>query len=278
MANFLLISAAVGTGFMVSQFESLHAETWREKVQKFLKFLLGRKMVLRLALIIIVAGLVLTRSRMGNTAFFSALLIAALIALVWYKDRPKIFTAFILSIIALDIFLVGSWVGLDKVKERIEETVVAEEGRTYVGQQATPAIWDSPIIGHGAGSFYTVFGSYQEQDLGGFYDHAHNDYLQFAIEYGLPALFVATISILWLVYTTIYVMRNRQSRLFKGLAFGCLMAIIAMLIHSAVDFSLQAPATTLLFITVLVLVQISRDMPKGGWLVKKRTQTVTQNT
>ena len=268
-ANFLMLSAALGTGLMVGQFRNQQTASWRFRLSHWLAFIMSRKMLLRLALVMIVAGIVLSKSRMGNSAFFASLLICSVLALALYRNRPKVFTWFVLSIIAIDVALVGSWVGLEKVQQRLEETVIGEEGRVPVVLEALPAVRDKPLLGHGAGSFYTVFNQYQSQYLGGFYDHAHNDYLQFAFEYGLPTLLIAGLSVLWVAWLCIDTMMKRRTHLLQGVAFGCLMAIVGMLIHCSVDFQFQAPANTLLFITILCLAYQCRFMPRKGWIQKR---------
>ena len=57
---------------------------------------------------------------------------------------------------------------------------------------------------------------------------------------------------------TIYTLRNRQNNLMKGTAFGCMMAIIGMMIHITVDFNLQAPANAVYFVLILTLAWQSR--------------------
>ena len=49
------------------------------------------------------------------------------------------------------------------------------------------------------------------------------------------------------------VMRTHDNKLERGLAFGCLMALVHMGLHCTVDFNLQAPANALLFLTILMM-------------------------
>ncbi|WP_165569600.1 O-antigen ligase family protein [Corallincola luteus] len=261
LANYLALCAAMGIGLMVSQFKNASAGSIKLKVHDWLNAMTGRKMVLRLSLIVIVIALVLTRSRMGNAAFFSSLIGTGIIAMLFYKSRPKALQYFIVSIFIIDIFVVGSLVGLEKVKQRLEETNIATETRDDVVSQSLPMLFDKPFVGHGAGSFYTAFNRYQTADLGGFYDHTHNDYLQFSLEYGIPAFLLACAGVLWSFFLTIKTMRNRQSQTMKGISFGCCMAILVMIIHCAVDFNLQAAANALTFISVLTVSVVCWIMP-----------------
>ncbi len=56
---------------------------------------------------------------MGNTAFFSSLLIAGSLWLLLSYRRPKRSTLILLaSLLVVDIYIVGNWFGIDKVVER----------------------------------------------------------------------------------------------------------------------------------------------------------------
>jgi len=45
----------------------------------------------------------------------------------------------------------------------------------------------------------------------------------------------------------------RQSAMPKGVALGCLMAILSLAIHSLVDFNLQLPANALTLVMILAM-------------------------
>lgn len=89
--------------------------------------------------------------------------------------------------------------------------------------------------------------------MGGFYAHAHNDYVQFLIEAGIPgAVLLAAMATLVGIHA-LRLLRNRSDRLVGGIAFGCLMAMIAIGIHSFTDFNLQIPANAATLIAVMGL-------------------------
>ena len=137
-------------------------------------FILGPKMRLRLLLVVMVIALVLTRSRMGNAAFFAAMLIVGSIAIVLArKTAPK------------TIALIASLLGL-----------------------------------------------------------------------GLLGALVALT--LW---TVLAVLARRRSRLPRGMAFGVAMSIVALLIHSAVDFNLQIPANALTIVVILAVGWVTHSLP-----------------
>ncbi len=134
-----------------------------------------------------IIALILTRSCMGNSAFFIALAVGSLFAFFFYKHKPKNMRLLIISFFILDLILVGSIFGVEKAKQRLEETNLASETRDEVVRDSLPIIKDYTLTGTGGGSFYSTFPGYHPEPYSGFYDHAHNDYIQFAVELGLPA-------------------------------------------------------------------------------------------
>lgn len=253
-ANFLALCLSVAIGVLLSQLSSKrNHRSLRQLARDTLSTLLSAKMMLRLAMILMVTGLVMSRSRMGNAAFFTALVGVAVLALWVYKRPPALLKPLVISILLLDMALIGSMFGLEKLQERYEQTSFASEARDEVVKDSLPLLSQHWLTGSGGGSFYTVFPAVQPQAYSGFYDHAHNDYLQFAIELGLP---VTLLLLLWLVLLAVralLVMNRHDNKLERGLAFGALMAMVHMGIHCIVDFNLQAPANALLFLTILMM-------------------------
>lgn len=267
-ANYLAMVLSLGLGLLMAELSSRAMQwNWRNVSRALLESLLSSKILLRLAIVIMVIGLVLSRSRMGNAAFFAALLVVSLYAVWFYKNRPALLKPLVISIFIIDSIVIGSMFGLEKLQQRYEETSFASEARDEVVKDSLPIVADAPWFGHGGGSFYTVFPGYQPRHYHGFYDHAHNEYLQFSIELGVPVTLLLGAWLLWLLRLNMQTMRLRQNKLSRGLAFGCAMAIVHMLIHNVVDFNLQAPANALLFITLLCLssiVYVRKDYKTQG--------------
>jgi hypothetical protein len=57
-------------------------------------------------------------------------------------------------------------------------------------------------------------------------------------------------------------MIKRKTPLYQGVSFGAAVAIIHMLLHSTVDYSLQAGANSFTFIVILCFVFISANLPR----------------
>jgi O-antigen ligase len=261
LANYLALCISIGIGVLISQL-SLNGSSnqVRQKIRDLASVLLSSKMLIRLSLIIMIIALILTRSRMGNSAFFLALAAISVFAFFFYHRKPKHLRLLILSFFILDLILVGTIFGVEKVKERLLETSLASETRDEVVRDSIPMILEYPVFGTGGGSFYSSFSQYQAGPYSGFYDHAHNDYIQFSAELGLPITLLLGSMVLYCLFISLKTIAKRKTPLYQGVSFGCAVAIIHMLLHSTVDFSLQSPAIALLFISILSLSLISSKL------------------
>lgn len=271
-ANFLLLSLAIGIGYLVATLNQTKSNKThrREQLKQLLLTIISGKAALRIALAIMVIALVLSRSRMGNSAFFMALTITGLLALWLMKNKPKSLMLLLISLFLIDTVILGSWFGIDKVKQRIEQTTLQSEIRLEVNEYSFELVRQFPEVGTGGGSFYSSFPMVQGKDVYSYFDHAHNDYMQFAIEYGLPATIWLGLFVLLSLYNAVMAMKERNSRVMQGVGFACTMAIIGMLIHITVDFQLQAPANAAYFHIILALAWLSRYGFKANYVDKHK--------
>ena len=81
-------------------------------MKQTVEWILSPKMILRLALCILVIALTTTHSRMGNTAFFASLLISGVTGILLSRYATRNTVILLASLIAIDLFIVGSWFGL----------------------------------------------------------------------------------------------------------------------------------------------------------------------
>ena len=260
-AGHLEMTLAIGIGLLVSQLQEKRARDRMEWLRNTLKTLMSSKVLLRAILAAMVIGLVMSRSRMGNTAFFSSLLATGFLYAVCRKKLSRGMIILFLSLIVIDTVIVSQWFGLDKVVERIEQTRMDTELRADVNPVSLVIIGDFALTGSGAGSFYTTLPAYHDGTWRGFFDLAHNDYLQFPLEFGVPAFLLLVFSVVFGLWQAIQAMRQRRNRLYIGMGFGATMGLVALLIHSTVDFNLQIPANAALFVVLLAIGVLARHLP-----------------
>ncbi len=268
-ANFLLLCLSAAIGYMIANLRIQVGSSHRERLRRIVHFWLSNKVLFRIGIIIMVIALVMSRSRMGNSAFFIAMTITATLGLIFFKPRQKNYVVLFISMLVIDILIVSSLFGLKQVQQRIEQTTLAQESRDEVITDALPILNQHGILGTGGGTFYTVYPQFQSDTIQHFYDHAHNEYLQFIIEFGLVGAALLAALVLLCFKSAIIAIRHRRHPLPRGVAFASVMAVIGMALHSTVDFPLQAPANTAIFIVLLALGALSRDIPMGRNKVSK---------
>jgi O-antigen ligase len=264
LAGYLVMCLSVGIGLLIAQLGGSKAtySTWRERIAALLTWIMSTKMLLRLGLVFMVIALVLTHSRMGNTAFFASMMIAGIIALSLSRHANRTTVILLVSLIVIDIFIVGAWFGLEKVTQRLEQTSLATETRDEIDVYTFSYWQDYFWTGSGLGSYQTAFPRYQGADVEGHYVHAHNDYLEFAAETGLIGLMLLGFAILLTLGIVLVAMYRRHNALSRGIAFSVTMAITALLIHSSVDFNLQIPANAATFMLILALGWVACYLPR----------------
>jgi len=254
LAGYLEMCAGIAVGLLIYQFRAGEKlDNWRDRLSRVFQGLLSAKVLVRLSLVVIVIGLIMTRSRMGNSAFFGSVVIGGFAWLLLTKRATKVSMFIFLSLILVDVYLVGGWFGFERVAESIGSTDLKTELRVPVAQYTWDMAKDFPLLGSGLGSYASVFSAYKQGYTGPLFAHAHNDYLEFFSEVGLIGCIPLVFIWLYAFYCSIYAMRKRRSALHKSLGLGCFMAMTSIAIHSSVDFNLQIPANAGTFVLILAL-------------------------
>ncbi len=198
-------------------------------------------------------AIVFSLSRMGMGSFFIALLILAI--LVKFRDGERNFERVIglglLVMIAAGVL----WIGVDVVVDRYGQ--LAETGQESANVLRSTLYRDTFRMiaanpwGVGSGKYQDIFRQYQTQDATVLYDHAHNDFLETAAEWGvIPAAIFWLIIVAVLGRATVLFFRTEEN-LERGVLLGCVGSLVALMIHSLADFNLQIPANATLFFALL---------------------------
>jgi O-antigen ligase len=265
LAGFLEMNLGIGVGMLVAQLHRYPAENWREFWRRTIDTILSRKFRLRLYLAIMVIALVLTRSRMGNTAFFTSLLVCGVLGLVLQQRVTRGAVIFFVSILLIDLYIVGNFFGVEEVVQRMQNPDFQGDKRDVVARD-TVVMWrDHFWAGTGADTFYTAYieGGYKSPDSL-WYRHAHNDYLEIGSGFGFIGFALLGAAVLSSLWQAIQAQRLRHSRVMQGLGFGCMMAVVSILIHSFADFNLHITANALWFVVVLALAWVARYADEHG--------------
>jgi len=197
---------------------------------------------------IMLAALILSLSRGGWISSFLSLSFMTFVLLTDRHFKSKGLLLVLVSGVLLVMFII---LGSTPVVERIL-TVTEKDEEASLNSRMTAwkgimeMISDYPVLGTGPGTFALAFTKYQPPGLNSRFTMAHNDYLQFVSELGLP--FIAIL--IWMtaaLYRAGFRKLENPSRLVRGTTLGAISGITAIFFHSAVDFNLHIPANALLF-------------------------------
>jgi O-antigen ligase len=253
LAGYLEMCLALGLGLLIATLEDNRAVTWREFFRRIINTILGEKARTRIYLALMVIGLILSQSRMGNTAFFTSMMISGLIGLVLFRKSSRGVVVLFASLLVIDIFLMGTFFGIDKVQQRLASTSLDTEQRLVVNELSLQIVENNPWTGTGLGTYYTAFPPYRDDQVSLFYVHAHSDLIEFPSELGLLGTLPLALLVIYSFITAIKVQMRLRSRLLQAMGFSSAMAIIAIMLHSLTDFNLQIFANAATFMVILAL-------------------------
>jgi O-antigen ligase len=287
LAGYMVVCLSAGLGLLMAQFggdAKAAVSGWQQQSRAALAFILSPKMLVRVSLVVLVVVLVMTHSRAGNGAFFfSLLLVGTWIAIVSSRLRkPAIWL--VVSMAVIDIFIIGQWVGLDRVVDRMKGTVastradlaasrqgaestnivatatLSEESvvdRLRVPTQALELVPLKPWFGHGGGNFEFAFPAVKlpgEPIMLLKWDMAHNDYVQTAAELGIAGLLLFVGLGAATLWRAARLLPDRQPRTHRGVGVAGLMVLCCLGLHIMVDFVLQTPAIAATLMALLAVV------------------------
>ena len=272
---------------MISQFGSSTARTHRdnskELVLRAFKLLLSTKMLVRLMLVILIIALVKTHSRMGNGAVLLSMMVVAVAAAIASPQLRRPISWLLVSMLLVDVIVIGQWVGLSRVVERVSGTSIALEApeasaerlevvrdyreetllaRMEAPRAALDLALDAPWTGHGGGTFFTAFPPFKTDKVyPQYFEHAHDDYAEIAADTGFVGL------LFWLgigvtsVLLGLRMLNDEQPQLRRSVGIAVLIATLSLGLHSIVDFNLQIFAVSSGFTCLLALAWAANATP-----------------
>ena len=198
-------------------------------------------------LFILLAAVLASNSRGGAVTCLVVTLLAVLLPL---RRRHAPARHWRLAGVAALLLLVMAAVGLDALMSRFENDptpYLAGDRWVQVTStwRAALAFWP---VGSGLGTFAAVFPTFQPAGLRGFINHAHNDYVQLLMECGLLAVVLAGVAVALVARQAARLMRRARAVGLDAPALlqaSCGLGLLAVLLHSWVDFNLRIPANAL---------------------------------
>ncbi len=224
----------------------------RGSVRRLLDFITSATPVYRTILFIMVVAIVLTQSRMGNTALGVGLGAFAFAWILQTRDMRSFLIALSIfaSILVVDVLIISERFGLEKVVQRIEQTDIDTDARVTareIGDRMLEAYLPS---GSGLGSFPRLEPLHDLRFGGAPFAFAHNDHQQLLIEAGIPGYAILCLLVLSHAALAIRLLKSRRN-LHRSIGAAILMIISAAVLHSSVEFLAYTPGWRALFIALL---------------------------
>jgi len=192
-------------------------------------------------------------SRAGVACFLlTSLFLGSLLFISGRKNGFRLPTLAIFAVLALSLCLV-LWTGAESLIARFEDVEGDLPLRKDVYEASFKLIADNPLAGVGPGMYMWRLRPYQTSLTDKLYEHAHSDYLETAAEWGVPVATGFWLFILWRLRSAIRLGLTSRNLIRRGIALGSAGAILAIVLHSVVDFNLQIPVNLAVFCSVVGL-------------------------
>jgi len=203
-------------------------------------------------LLFLSASLIASKSIGAITALVSVLGLIY-INVIWHsKQRKKLLLA-TASVAFLFFFMVLSldYSVIDKEISGLSHTF---SRRYALSEAAFNILKDNWLLGTGGGSFYSQFSPYRTLEVGNsYYNYAHNDLLQFWIEYGLIGVTLLVLFLTSALRDNIHLLRQRHTAMQATFAYTSIYTTVAVMVHSLVDFPLHIPGFSVCYIVVIMV-------------------------
>ncbi len=243
--------------------EALRARRRARRRRRPAPKLLGRgEYLLIAAALILLLALLLTQSRGAFLAFLagSAMIFIGLGVKPARQARRSSTTRRMLPLFGLGVlaaFSVLTALFGGEVLNRFADLDERAHDRVAIHSFTAERIAERPLLGAGLGAFPRLYRAYVDVEFlsamsgapQAMFFHAHNSYLEFGAEAGLPALGLLLIGFAAIGRSCWQGLRRRRQGI--GYPLAALAAMTVMGVHALVDFSVEIPAVAATFAAIL---------------------------
>lgn len=182
------------------------------------------------------ASVVAGGSRTGSFLCLAEILTLPVIAFAQKRIDARSLTRVLAGSVAAIALLVGV-AGWETIWNRLHEPNPYSL-RAELVHSSIDMIRDRPLLGFGLGTWSDAYPAYARFDDGNFVNQAHNDWLQWAVEGGIPFFLIMFAIALWTVRPAV--------RALWG------VGILAVFLHCAIDYPMQQrPALAAFFFSII---------------------------
>jgi O-antigen ligase len=166
----------------------------------------------------------------------------------------------IIAMFGLVLTVAVVWVGGDAVVSRLETVsgeVSVEKSDKIRRIEIWKATWqltkDHPFVGVGFGGYWTAIPKYFRATGESSLQQAHNDYIEILASGGL----IGAGLVVWFAGAVIYSAyksRGPNNAFYRASRLGALAGLLAVAVHSFVDFGLHITTNSLVFVILIVII------------------------
>lgn len=198
----------------------------------------------------------------GRSGLLASAIVIAVMTVI-YAPPARRWLALIMMFVAMTLLLMSSPLMLERVLQGYKEVIHHEAfSRTSLGLRmdmwllALNNFWEHPLLGTGVGTYHHIaaahFSRFEPADLISTVIHPHNQYLFFAVEYGVTGL-MAFCWFLWRLFKTAYISSSSE----RSILFAT-TAVIA--VDSLFNVPLWYRAESFFFYAILGLL-VASNLP-----------------
>lgn len=200
------------------------------------------------AALLIATSVFVSLSRGGMLSVTLSLVVFTL--LLFKRKISRRNALLVLGFIFVTTLSVG-WFGWEQIFERFARLKNAEgiiyEARLDFWKDSVAIVKDYTVTGSGMGTFVDIYPAYQRILENFTVEHAHNDYLELAVEGGMIGVALAASFLIVLLIKSYRAFLERRNAFSVYLYIGSITGLTALLIHGTMDFNLQVGANGLWF-------------------------------
>jgi len=208
--------------------------------------------------LLIFVGIVLNRS-LAAYGLTPPVLVASALILLKQGSKWRRWTALLSGLLLFGAVAVLVTSSVRSLGFPSDASTAVQSRQEMLGTSAK-AIGDFMPWGSGLGSFRSIYQLYEDPALVGdtYVIHAHNDYVEFALETGVAGILLMVAFLGWFVRAGWRAWRRPDA---SAYARAATIASAAILVHSVVDFPLRTAAISALFAVCLALLGERRALP-----------------
>jgi O-antigen ligase len=206
-------------------------------------------------------SLLLSGSRGGLIAFLSEIIFLVLLT-TGTKSRSSLALKLGLAVLLFVAVIAGAiFVGGETSLTRVADTATSGDlttGRSNIWSVTLDVIKSNLPFGAGFGAFGVAYTPHDGMSGLERVEQSHNDYLQVLADAGIIGALIGLFFLfrLFVAGRSATGIRNDYRR---GIAFGALAGIFAILVHSIFDFVLHTTAISVMFLVLISLLLASRN-------------------